>query len=106
MGRKLANGKINMYSDKKTTIEIEKVENKTNQNRDIEGKYSDQVLCRPNVVKMRKTLIFTSDPEKIKEGLATLSNDEKEKAYKEINEFKQALSGKDQKANELVKHLH
>ena len=26
MGRKLANGKINMYSDKKTTIEIEKVE--------------------------------------------------------------------------------
>ena len=27
MGRKLANGKINMYSDKKTTIEIEKVEN-------------------------------------------------------------------------------
>ena len=27
MGRKLAIGKINMYSDKKTTIEIEKVEN-------------------------------------------------------------------------------
>ena len=26
MGRKLANGKINMYSDKKSTIEIEKVE--------------------------------------------------------------------------------
>lgn len=31
----------------------------------------------------------------------TTANDEKEKAYKEINEFKQALSGKDKKANEL-----
>jgi len=28
MGKKLTDGKINMYSDKKTTIEIEKVENK------------------------------------------------------------------------------
>ena len=35
----------------------------------------------------------------------TTANDEKEKAYKEINEFKQALSGKDQKANELEKKL-
>ena len=78
-------------TDKKKPKKIEKVENKTNQNRDIEGKYSDQVLCRPNVVKMRKTLIFTSDPEKIKEGLATLSNDEKEKVNSNIQKIKGEL---------------
>ena len=33
---------------------------------------------------MRKTLIFTSDPEKIKEGLNTLSQDEKEKLNQNV----------------------
>ena len=78
-------------TDKKKPKKTEKVENKSNQNRDIEGKYSEQVLCRPNVVKMRKTLIFTSDPEKIKEGLATLSNDEKEKVNANIQKIKGEL---------------
>ena len=78
-------------TDKKKPKKTEKVENKSNQNRDIEGKYSEQVLCRPNVVKMRKTLIFTSDPEKIKEGLATLSNDEKEKVNSNIQKIKGEL---------------
>lgn len=69
---------------------IEKNDNKAN-NKDIEGKYSEQVLCRPNVVKMRKTLIFTSDPEKIKEGLNTLSKDEKEKVNSNIQKIKGEL---------------
>jgi hypothetical protein len=66
----------------------DKTDNKIGQNKDIEGKYSDQVLCRPNVVKMRKTLIFTSDPEKIKEGLNTLSKDEKEKITQNMSSIK------------------
>lgn len=44
---------------------------------DTEGKFSDQVLHRPNVIKMRKTLIFTSEPSSIKNGLVALENDEK-----------------------------
>jgi hypothetical protein len=68
-----------------------KNDNKNEQNKDIEGKYADQVLCRPNVVKMRKTLIFTSDPEKIKEGLKTLSKDEKEKLNPDIVRIKGEL---------------
>ena len=68
-----------------------KNDNKNEQNKDIEGKYSDQVLCRPNVVKMRKTLIFTSDPEKIKEGLKTLSKDDKEKLNPNIVRIKGEL---------------
>ena len=68
-----------------------KNDNKNEQNKDIEGKYADQVLCRPNVVKMRKTLIFTSDPEKIKEGLKTLSKDDKEKLNPNIVRIKGEL---------------
>ena len=37
---------------------------------------------------MRKTLIFTSDPEKIKEGLNTLSKDEKEKITQNMSSIK------------------
>ena len=48
-------------------------------------------MCRPNVVKMRKTLIFTSDPDKIKEGLNTLSKDEKEKITQDITSIKGEL---------------
>ena len=77
--------------NKKTTKKIDKTDNKNNQNKDIEGKYSEQVLCRPNVVKMRKTLIFTSDPDKIKEGLNTLSKDEKEKVNSNIQKIKGEL---------------
>ena len=40
---------------------------------------------------MRKTLIFTSDPEKIKKGLNTLSQDEKEKINSEIQQIKGEL---------------
>ena len=69
----------------------DKTDNKIGQNKDIEGKYSDQVLCRPNVVKMRKTLIFTSDPDKIKEGLNTLSKDEKEKITQNMTSIKGEL---------------
>ena len=69
----------------------DKNDNKNGLNKDIEGKYSDQVLCRPNVVKMRKTLIFTSDPDKIKEGLNTLSKDEKEKITQDITSIKGEL---------------
>ena len=76
---------------KKNTKKIDKIDNKTGQNKDIEGKYADQVLCRPNVVKMRKTLIFTSDPEKIKEGLNTLSQDEKEKLNQNVASIKGEL---------------
>ena len=71
--------KKNADKNKARTKKVDKNENKNGQNKDIEGKYSAQVLCRPNVVKMRKTLIFTSDPEKIKKGLNTLSKDEKDK---------------------------
>ena len=87
-------------SDKKATKKNEKAknskksdktDNKNGQNKDIEGKYSSQVLCRPNVLKMRKTLIFTSDPEKIKKGLNTLSQDEKEKIKPEIQQIKGEL---------------
>ena len=59
-----------------------------NNNKDSEGKYSEQVLCRPNVVKMRKTLIFTSNPDKIKEGLNILAKDEKEKINEKIEKIK------------------
>ena len=40
---------------------------------------------------MRKTLIFTSDPEKIKEGLNTLSQDEKEKLNQNVASIKGEL---------------
>ena len=87
--------KTNKKNDKtkktKTTKKSDKTDNKSGQNKDIEGKYSDQVLCRPNVLKMRKTLIFTSDPEKIKKGLNTLSQDEKEKINSEIQQIKGEL---------------
>ena len=76
---------------KKKENNDKKNDNKNEQNKDIEGKYSDQILCRPNVVKMRKTLIFTSDPEKIKEGLKTLSKDEKEKLNPNIVRIKGEL---------------
>ena len=76
---------------KKKENNDKKNDNKNEQNKDIEGKYADQVLCRPNVVKMRKTLIFTSDPEKIKEGLKTLSKDEKEKLNPNIVRIKGEL---------------
>ena len=73
------------HRDKKEdTKEKEKI-------KELEGKYSNQVLCRPNVVKMRKTLIFTSDPEKIKQGLNTLSKDEKEKLNQNIESLKGEL---------------
>ena len=75
----------------KNVKKLEKNDNKNGQNRDIEGKYADQVLCRPNVVKMRKTLIFTSDPDKIKEGLNTLANDEKENINSNIQRIKGEL---------------
>ena len=77
-------------SDKSKKKKNEKTDNK-NQNKDIEGKYADQVLCRPNVVKMRKTLIFTSDPEKIEEGLNTLAQDEKENLNSNITRIKGEL---------------
>jgi len=44
----------------------DKGDNKSGQNKDIEGKYAAQVLCRPIFVKMRKTLIFTSDQIKLR----------------------------------------
>jgi hypothetical protein len=84
------NDKKNDKSKKKDNDKKNK-DNKNDQNKDIEGKYADQVLCRPNVVKMRKTLIFTSDPEKIKEGLKTLSKDEKEKLNPNIVRIKGEL---------------
>ena len=80
--------KINEKNNKKKN---DKNENKNAQNKELEGKYSNQVLCRPNVVKMRKTLIFTSDPEKIKQGLNTLSKDEKEKLNQNIESLKGEL---------------
>ena len=62
---------------KKNKIKKEEEENVRNANKDIQGKYADQVLQRPNVAKMRRTLIFTSDPNSIKSGLSTLQEDEK-----------------------------
>ena len=73
--------------NKKNNKKPEKKSDKNN-NKDGEGKYSEQVLCRPNVVKMRKTLIFTSNPDKIKEGLNILSQDEKEKLNENIEKIK------------------
>ena len=73
--------------NKKNVKKPEKKSDKNN-NKDGEGKYSEQVLCRPNVIKMRKTLIFTSDPDKIKEGLNILSKDEKEKLNENIERIK------------------
>ena len=69
----------------------EKNETKNTQNKDIESKYADQVLCRPNVVKLRKTLIYTSDPEKIKEGLDTLTKDDKDELNENISRIKGEL---------------
>jgi hypothetical protein len=69
----------------------EKNETKNTQNKDIESKYADQVLCRPNVVKLRKTLIYTSDPEKIKEGLDTLTKDDKDELNENIARIKGEL---------------
>ena len=83
--------KKNDKTKKSKTKKSDKADNKAGQNKDIEGKYSAQVLCRPNVLKMRKTLIFTSDPEKIKKGLNTLSQDEKEKINSEIQQIKGEL---------------
>ena len=88
--KKKKKNKKNDKSKKKENND-KKNDNKNEQNKDIEGKYADQVLCRPNVVKMRKTLIFTSDPEKIKEGLKTLSKDEKEKLNPNIVRIKGEL---------------
>ena len=73
--------------NKKATKKPEKKSDKNN-NKDLEGKYTEQVLCRPNVVKMRKTLIFTSNPDKIKEGLNILAQDEKEKINDQIERIK------------------
>ena len=73
--------------NKKNAKKPEKKSDKNN-NKDGEGKYSEQVLCRPNVIKMRKTLIFTSNPDKIKEGLNILSQDEKEKLNENIERIK------------------
>ena len=78
--------KVKIDKNKKTK-KIEKKSDKSN-NKDIEGKYADQVLCRPNVLKMRKTLIFTSNPDKIKEGLNTLAKDEKGKMNENIQTIK------------------
>jgi hypothetical protein len=69
----------------------EKNEPKNTQNKDIENKYADQVLCRPNVVKLRKTLIYTSDPDKIKEGLDTLTKDDKDELNENIARIKGEL---------------
>jgi hypothetical protein len=88
--KKKKKNKKNDKSKKKENND-KKNDNKNEQNKDIEGKYADQVLCRPNVVKMRKTLIFTSDPEKIKEGLKTLSKDDKEKLNPNIVRIKGEL---------------
>ena len=78
----------NIKSDKnKKTTKKEKKSDK-NGNTHSDGKYSEQVLCRPNVVKMRKTLIFTSNPDKIKEGLNILAKDEKEKINEKIEKIK------------------
>jgi hypothetical protein len=88
--KKKKKNKKNDKSKKKENND-KKNDNKNEQNKDIEGKYSDQVLCRPNVVKMRKTLIFTSDPEKIKEGLKTLSKNDKEKLNPNIVRIKGEL---------------
>ena len=88
---KKPNKKGDKTKKNKTTKKSDKTDNKNGQNKDIEGKYSAQVLCRPNVLKMRKTLIFTSDPEKIKKGLNTLSQDEKEKINSEIQQIKGEL---------------
>ena len=38
---------------KKNIKKVDKLDNKTGQNKDIERKYADQVLCRPNVVKIQ-----------------------------------------------------
>ena len=78
---------VKIDKNKKTTKKQEKKQDK-NSNKDAEGKYAEQVLCRPNVVKMRKTLIFTSNPDKIKEGLNILSKDEKEKINEQIVRIK------------------
>ena len=78
---------VKIDKNKKTTKKTDKKADKNN-NKDLEGKYTDQVLCRPNVVKMRKTLIFTSNPDKIKEGLNILSKDEKEKINEQIARIK------------------
>ena len=78
----------NIKSDKnKKTTKKEKKTDKNNGTHS-DGKYSEQVLCRPNVVKMRKTLIFTSNPDKIKEGLNILAKDEKEKINEKIEKIK------------------
>ena len=73
--------------NKKVAKKPEKKTDKTS-NKEGEGKYTEQVLCRPNVVKMRKTLIFTSNPDKIKEGLNILAKDEKEKLNENIAKIK------------------
>ena len=82
-------GNNNLKNDKNKNVakKPEKKGDKTT-NKDGEGKYSEQVLCRPNVVKMRKTLIFTSNPDKIKEGLSILAKDEKEKLNENIARIK------------------
>ena len=80
---------LKMAKDKnKKNIKKPEKKSDKNNNKDGEGKYSEQVLCRPNVVKMRKTLIFTSNPDKIKEGLNILSQDEKEKLNENIERIK------------------
>ena len=81
---------LKMAKVDKNKKNIKKPEKKSdkNNNKDVEGKYSEQVLCRPNVIKMRKTLIFTSNPDKIKEGLNILSKDEKEKLNENIERIK------------------
>ena len=78
---------IKIDKNKKQVKKPEKKSEKNN-NKEAEGKYTDQVLCRPNVVKMRKTLIFTSNPDKIKEGLNILTKDEKEKLTDKIERIK------------------
>ena len=78
--------KVKMDKNKKTK-KTEKKGNKSN-NKDIDGKYVDQVLYRPNVLKMRKTLIFTSDSDKIDEGLNALAKDEKGKMNENIQTIK------------------
>ena len=77
-----------LKNDKKSKKNTKKKEEKSNQNKELEGKYSEQVLSRPNVSKMRKTLIYTSDPAKIKEGLNTLAKDEKERVNENIQKIK------------------
>ena len=67
----------NIDKKKEENKKKEKEENLRNANKDIQGKYADQVLYRPNVAKMRKTLIFTSDSNSIKSGLNILQENEK-----------------------------